>query len=106
MDTLGRKQQMNIQILYIVTMGELGEAVQSVIWNPNLEALGTYKPHDNQQALTTTKSELNHLNQMPKGGFQSLCPEILLWKRQQARPSSLFLQLKPWRKTKRIPLAP
>lgn len=31
MDTLGRKQQMNIQILYIVTMGELGEAVQSVI---------------------------------------------------------------------------
>lgn len=65
MDTLGRRQQMNIQRLYIVTMGELWEAVQSVIWNPSLEALGTYKPHDNQQALTTTKSELNHLNQMP-----------------------------------------
>lgn len=91
-DALGRRQHMNIWRWYIVTMGDLREAVQSVIWNPSLEALGTYKPHDNQQVLTTTKSELNYLNQKPKRGFQSLCPVILLWKMHQPCPSPLLLQ--------------
>lgn len=94
-DALGRRQHMNIWRWYIVTMGDLREAVQSVIWNPSLEALGTYKPHDNQQVLTTTKSELNYLNQKPKRGFQSLCPVILLWKMHRVLPPCFYNLL--WR---------